>query len=125
MENDQIIKTTIKQADQHLFDAEEELCRPEEDVVPYMACRGAYKAVNHYLVGYLLKHGMEINASMSLDFLLDTCRAIEPQFAELNLDPLYNTNIHEHDDVFMDMDTVKEFMGIASQTKILVKQLIN
>ena len=51
---DQKIKTTMSQADALLDAANEELCRPEEDVVPYMVCNNAYKSVGKYLTGYAI-----------------------------------------------------------------------
>lgn len=118
--HNQKVKTTLDQADELFMTAQEELSRPEEDVVPYMVCRNAFKSVNKYLTGFLLKHGMEIHASMSLEVLLDRCREIDPRFNGLNLDPLYSTN--EQEDVWMDMDTVKEFIGLATLTREMVGQ---
>lgn len=118
--HNQKVKTTLDQADELFMTAQEELSRPEEDVVPYMVCRNAFKSVNKYLTGFLLKHGMEIHASMSLEVLLDRCREIDPRFNSLNLDPLYSTS--EQEDVWMDMDTVKEFIGLATLTREMVGQ---
>ena len=119
--HNQKVKITMDQADELFLTAQEELSRPEEDVVPYMVCRNAFKSVNKYLTGFLLKHGMEIHASMSLEVLLNQCREIDPRFNNLNLDPLYSTS--EQEDVWMDMDTVKEFIGLATQTREMVGQL--
>ena len=119
--HNQKVKITMDQADELFLTAQEELSRPEEDVVPYMVCRNAFKSVNKYLTGFLLKYGMEIHASMSLDVLLNRCREIDPRFNSLNLDPLYSTS--EQEDVWMDMDTVKEFIGLATQTREMVGQL--
>lgn len=116
--HDKKAQTTLEQADQLFHTAQEELSRPEEDVVPYMVCRNAFKSVNKYLTGFLLKHGMEIHASMSLELLLDRCREIDPKFERLNLAPLYSTSVQE--DVWMDMETVKEFIGLATQTREIV-----
>ncbi len=82
---DQKIKSTLDQAAE-LFDAaKEELCRPEEDVVPYMVCNNAYRSVTKYLNGYLLKNGIEIHHSMSLQVLLNLCRDVDPKFNDLDL----------------------------------------
>ncbi len=115
---DQKAQTVLVQADQLFKIAQEELSRPEEDVVPYSVCRNSFKSVNKYLLGFLLKHGMDIHASMSLEVLLDRCREIDPKFNRLNLDPLYSSSKPE--DVWMDMDTVKEFIALAMQTRKMV-----
>jgi len=112
-------QTAIVQADELFNIAQEELARPEEDVVPYSVCRNAFKSVNKYLSGYLLRHGYDIHASMSLEVLLNRCREIDPKFSDLNLDPLYSSS--EPEDVWMDMETVKEFIDLASQTRKMVE----
>ncbi len=117
---EQKAQTAISQAEEMYRNAQEELARPEEDVVPYSVCRNAFKSVNKYLSGYLLQHGVDIHASMSLDALLSQCQAINPKFNDLNLDPLYSTS--EPEDVWMDMDVVKEYIDIASKTRAMVGQ---
>ncbi len=115
---DQKAQNTLSQANQLYQTAQEELSRPEEDVVAYSVCRNAFKSINKYLSGFLLKHGMDIHASMSLDILLNRCREIDPKFNSLNLDPLYSSS--EPEDVWMDMDAVKEFIALATQTRKMV-----
>ena len=112
------IKTTLDQANE-LFDAaKEELCRPEEDVVPYMVCSNAYKSVNKYLTGFLMQNGIEIHNSLSMEKLLNLCRDIDPRFEDLSLRYMYNTKLRE--DVWVNMDTVRKFIDIATQTRKLV-----
>lgn len=115
---EQKAQTAIGQADELFQIAKEELSRPEEDVVPYSVCRNAFISVNKYLAGYLLKHGIDIHASMSLEVLLNKCREIDAKFNDLNLDPLYSTS--EPEDVWMDMDTVNEFIELATRTRKMV-----
>ena len=111
-------KTTYDQADELYQNAQEEYSRPEEDVVPYSVCRGAYKAVNKYLTGYLMKNGMDVHASMSLETLLSHCKEINNEFHNLNLDLMYNTEDQEN--VFMDVKTVRRYLSLADQTRQLV-----
>ena len=117
---EQKAETAIVQAEELFQMAQEELARPEEDVVPYSVCRNAFKSVNKYLSGYLLKNGIDIHASMSLDVLLKHCMELNPRFKELNLDPLYSSS--QPEDVWMDMDTANEFIHLASRTRELVDQ---
>lgn len=116
--NDLKTKSTLEQADELFFSAKEELCRPEEDVVPYMVCHAAYKSVGKYLTGFLLKNDIEIHNSMSLEVLLKLCQDIEPRFKELNMDPLLQSTNNEK--IWTNMGTVDTFMDIASQTRALV-----
>ena len=118
---EQKAQTAIIQADELFKIAQEELARPEEDVVSYSVCRNAFKSVNKYLSGYLLRHGIDIHASMSLDVLLNRCQEIDAKFSDLNLDPLFSSSLSE--DVWMDMETVKEFIDLASKTQKMVGEV--
>ena len=115
---DQKINSTMSQADELFHAANEELCRPEEDVVPYMVCSNAYKSVSKYLTGYLMQNGIEIHNSMPLERLLNLCKDVNPKFDELDLDPLVHTPNPE--DIWVDMETVNKFIELATQTRNLV-----
>ena len=112
------VSNTWSQAEELFQSAETEFARPEEDVVPYMVCRNAYKAVDKFLTGYLLKHGIEIHNNMTLEVLLDLCRDIDPKFKDLNLDPLMVSN--QTGDLWMNLDTVKDFITLAGKTRSMV-----
>jgi hypothetical protein len=114
------VKTTLGQAEELFFSAKKELSRPNRDLVPYMVCRSAYKAIHKYLTGFLLSHGMDIHASTSLEILLDKCQEIDSKFNNLNLKPLYSTKVNE--DVWLDMVTVNKYIELASETRKLVAQ---
>jgi len=115
---DQKVKTTMSQADELFNAAKEELCRPEEDVVPYLVCRNAYKSVDKYLTGYLMMNGLEIHNSIPLDRLLSMCTDVNNKFADLDLDPMLHTD--ETEDIWVSMDTVRKFIDLATQTRNLV-----
>lgn len=113
-------QATMKQADELLALASEELCKPAEDVVDYLVCNNAYKAVKLYLVSYLLNNGHTgIDADTHTKELIDECRAIDPKFNDVDLCQLYNKA--EGADVFMDLKTAREFMAMAKATKALVQ----
>ena len=111
-------KTPFEQAEEFFHSAQEELYKPEEDVVHYMVCRSAYKAVQNYLVAYLTSKKIATNPTMTLENLLGMCRQADQSFNDLKLDLLYNA--HEEEDVWMDMGTAQEFMDLAIRTKALV-----
>lgn len=115
---DQKFQTTLDQADELFDTAQNELARPEEDVVPYSVCRSAFKSVNKYLTGYLIKNGLEIHSSMSLEEMLKKCQEIDPKFNDLDLKLLYSTS--EEENVWTDMKMVKEYIAMAEKTKKLV-----
>ena len=111
-------QTTLDQAEEFFTLANEELNKPEEDIVPYAVCRNSFLAVNNYLIGFLLLHGKEIHAATSIKELLENCQAVNQNFQALNLMPMYQNS--EDEDVWMDFETMNEFMDLAKQTRSLV-----
>ncbi|NNJ55783.1 MAG: hypothetical protein HKP14_06610 [Bacteroidia bacterium] len=120
--NDQITKITLDEANDYYDVAQEELCRPEEDLVPFMICRSAYKSVGNYLAAFLFHEGIDVKNSMTLEFLLKTCREKNANFNELNLDPLFYGNAHSEEVVSADMETMHVYLDLAAKTKELVTE---
>jgi hypothetical protein len=108
-------QSILSEADVLLEKAKEELCRPDEDVVHYMVCRYAYKAIEKYMAGFLVRNGIRIHNSTSINDLLGQCRTINPDFTKLNLDPL--TRAGDPQDLWMNKHTANEFIHLAEQTK--------
>lgn len=113
------IKSTIEQADDFYEAAQREMYKPEEDVVNYMVCSHAYKAIKKYLVGFVLSHGKDIEESISIESLVDQCNKLDKRFKKLDLSPLYNSASNEH--VWMDFKTAHKFMELATKTKELIR----
>lgn len=108
----------MEEADEMLHTAKEELCRPEEDVVHYMVCKHAYKAITKYMAGYLISQGQAVSHSSSISDLLDKCRNINPTFKNLNLNPLLRQGNPE--DLWINTNTAKEFIALATQTRNMI-----
>ena len=117
---DQKVKTTLEQAERLFMAAQEELSRPEEDVVPYLVCHKAYESINKYLTGFLLNNGIDVHMAMTLENLLEQCQAIDSKFKSLKLDPLYG--VFESSDIWVDVDEVRELVRLATQTRKMVGQ---
>ena len=115
---DQKVKNTMDQAEELFNAAKEELCRPEEDVVPYLVCRNAYKSVDKYLTAYLMQNGIEIHNSLTLDRLQNMCSEVNPEFSGLDLQAMLHTRKPE--DIWVNMETVRKFIDLATQTRLLV-----
>ena len=118
--NDIKTSTMIGQANELLGSAAEELCRPAEDVVPYLVCSHAYKAVKKYLAGFLRQNGIELHNSLPLDQLQKLCRDIDPRFASLDFGPMLQSA--EDEKIWTNMGTATRFMEIATATRNLVTQ---
>jgi len=68
-----------------LNQANEELCRPEEDVVSYVVCKSSQKAIQNYLMGYLIEKGANPDYYETLDQLYEQCKKINKRFEEIDL----------------------------------------
>lgn len=73
------------EAVKNLREANDELCRPEEDVVSYMVCKNSQYAIEKYFKGYLLENGIEPSKGESIKSLYDRCVKLENKFKELDL----------------------------------------
>ena len=118
--NAQKAKITLAQAEELYDAAQEGQAKPEEDVVTYAVCRNAFKAVHKYLVAFLLENDFEIHSTMSLEVMMDKCTELEPAFLQIDLAPMYSTSLDE--DVWMDLETMNEYLTIAKKTREMVTQ---
>lgn len=75
----------FEEAKRKLQEANEELCRPEEDVVSYLVCKNSQFAIENYLKGYLIKHGIDPGKSATIDTLYAKCLHQNERFKELDL----------------------------------------
>ncbi len=70
---------------QKLKDANEELCRPEEDVVAFMVCKNSHVAIDNFLRGYLIQKGIEQSTDASIDDMYRECIRINKNFDKIDL----------------------------------------
>lgn len=68
-----------------LQEANEELCRPEEDVVTFLVCKNSQTAIENFLKGYLLSKGIDAQDYKSINSLYEQCVAVNPKFKDLDL----------------------------------------
>ncbi|MBT8280851.1 MAG: HEPN domain-containing protein [Muriicola sp.] len=66
-------------------EANQELYRPEEDVVSFVVCKNAQVAVQNFLRGYLLRSGIETKKEDTIDSLYNQCRELNKRFEDVNL----------------------------------------
>ena len=74
-----------QEAVQKLKAANDELCRPEEDVVAFMVCKNSQLAIDHFLRGYLMQKGVEPSKDATIDILFDQCKGINEHFNRIDL----------------------------------------
>ncbi len=87
------------EAIQKLREANDELCRPEEDVVTSLVCSNSQFAIQNYLKGFLLLNGSVPANDESIDRLYEQCRIINKNFEEVNLSG-FECTAHKEDSRF-------------------------
>lgn len=75
----------FNEAVKKLQEANEELCRPEEDVVSYLVCKNSQYAIENFLKAFLLSKGIDPQDYKSINSLYEQCVAINPKFKNLEL----------------------------------------
>jgi HEPN domain-containing protein len=70
---------------QKLRAANDELCRPEEDVVSPVVCKNSQEAIANYLKGFLLTKGITPSEGASIEGLYKKCRSINSHFEKIDL----------------------------------------
>jgi len=76
---------SFKLAIEKLNEANEELLRPNEDVVSYMVCKNSQYAIENYLRGYLYKNGIEPSTYKTIEGLYEQCKIINKKFENVDL----------------------------------------
>lgn len=79
-----------------LNEANQELFRPEEDVVSFLVCKNAQTAIEKYLKAYLYKNGVEAEEYASIKELYMACKKINPKFEEVDLGDI-NCKVEKHE----------------------------
>lgn len=56
--------------------ANEELCRPEEDIVPHLVCKYSQSAIDNFLKGFLTLNGIDTSSYSTTDSLFEQCTVL-------------------------------------------------
>ena len=68
-----------------LNEANEELFKPEEDIVSFVVCKNSQFAVENFLKGFLLQNGVDPSNFKTIDSLYEKCKSINKNFEKVNL----------------------------------------
>ena len=68
-----------------LNEANQELYRPEEDMVSFSVCKNSQYAIENYLKGYLLQQGVEPGNYKTIDILFEECKKFNKNFEKVDL----------------------------------------
>ncbi|NND14833.1 MAG: HEPN domain-containing protein [Eudoraea sp.] len=83
MEKD--VSKYFKDAVEKLKEANEELYKPEEDVVSLLVCQKSQHAIENYLKGYLLRNGIDPSPFESIESMYQECLKLNKEFKKVDL----------------------------------------
>lgn len=110
----------FENAKENLKTANEELFKPEEDVVTYLVCKNSQFAIENYLKGFLTSRGFETAQDETLQSLLDRCKSLNKKFNQINLEAIdckarkldsrYCTDVNKVNSCFEAADNLDTFL---------------
>ena len=120
-------KKLFDDAIEKLNEANEELFRPEEDIVSMVVCKNSQFAVENYLKGFLLQNGVDPSNFKTIDSLYEKCKLINKNFEKVNLSD-FECKSHKLDSRYCnDVSKVSSCFDIADSldTFLRKEQIIN
>jgi hypothetical protein len=103
--------------------ANEELFKPEEDVVSYLVCKNSQYAIEAYLKGYLNHRGFETHDKETLEGLFERCRSLDPKFNKVEIGVI-NCKASAIDSSYCsDVEKVSSCFNTADSLDSLLRQL--
>ena len=119
---DQKAQNHFEKASRQLRTANEELFKPEEDVVSFLVCKNALSAIENFLKGYLSKRGYETRDKESLDQLLERCQMLDKKFQKLNLNVIDCSSQYDHNRYCEDVNKVSSCFNVADQLDTFLRK---
>jgi HEPN domain-containing protein len=105
-----------------LHEANEELCRPEEDVVAHLVCRHSQIAIENFLKAYLLKNGIDLDEYETINSLYYKCIAVNPKFVNVDLEDFTCKGHEFRSQSCSDSNKVSRCFNIAGQIDSFLRE---
>ncbi|MEN8124456.1 MAG: HEPN domain-containing protein [Bacteroidota bacterium] len=116
-------KEHFDKAREQLKIANEELFKPEEDVVTYLVCKNSQYAIENYLKGYLTQRGFETHDNETLEGLMKRCITIDAKFKNIDFQAI-NCRAHIIDSTYCDdVDKVSSCFKTADNLDTFLRKL--
>ncbi|NOQ91177.1 MAG: HEPN domain-containing protein [Flavobacteriaceae bacterium] len=120
---DEKSKIHFNTAKENLKGANEELFKPEEDVVSYLVCKNSQQAIENYLKGYLTLRGFETNENETLQSLLDRCKSLDSKFNQVDIETI-DCKAHKMDSRYcQDVSKVSSCFDTADNLDTFLRKL--
>lgn len=105
----------------------EELNRPEEDVMTFSVCHQTRGIISDFLSAYLVSKGKDIQSVTDIATLGEMSRALDNQFTAINLESMicHPGKLENEETYCMDLARVRTCLTIANSIKGIVAQSLN
>jgi len=100
--------------------AEDELMKPNEDVVSHSVCSNSRLAIQQLLESYLLNNNIKIQKKESLALLLERCIILNSKFKTINLSNLECRHNANNQNYCSDVGKVSSCLTVAKQIELLL-----
>ena len=105
-----------------LNDANQELYRPEEDMVTFLVCKNSQMAIENYLRGFLIKNEVDTSELNTVESLYEQCLLINKGFKKINLSEFNCKAIDTTTKFCNDQEKVSKCFDIANNLDTFLKQ---
>lgn len=112
----------FEEAAEKLNEANEQLFRPEEDIVTYTVCKNSQFAIENYLKGFLAQHGVDPGDYKTIDGLYKQCKKINKNFEKVDLSE-FECKAHKIDSRYCDeVSKVSNCFDVADSLDTFLKR---
>ena len=113
----------FNKAQEQLHIANEELFKPEEDVVSYLVCKNSQNAIENYLKGFLTLRGFTTNENETIENLIERCKSLDNKFNQVDISTI-DCRSHKIDSSFcQDVNKVSSCFDTADSLDTFLRKL--
>ncbi|MCK5814882.1 MAG: HEPN domain-containing protein [Flavobacteriaceae bacterium] len=116
-------KTHFERAKEKLQLANNELFKPEEDVVSYSVCKNSQYAIEAYLKGYIKLSGFETHDNETIEGLLNRCIELDGKFRNIDLNVINCKKFKIDSRYCTDVSKVSSCFDAADSIDTLLRQM--
>jgi len=112
---DQKAKDHFEKANEQMRSANDELYKPQEDVVTFKVCKNSLFAIENYLKGFISQRGYNTDKNESLDQLMERCRLLDKNFNKIDLNTIDCSSNPDHNRFCESINKVNSCFQTADQ----------
>ena len=105
-----------------LQEGDQELYKPEEDIVSLVICRSTIGSIENYLKGFLTLRGFDIEEDQTLADLMERCRMLDPKFHSIKIEEIDCRNVQDPDLHCEELEKFGACYEVADQLDTLLRK---